>query len=257
MKSLRRTIWVTFLSIWLLSPHAHAQNDNGTSFVLADLKSTNWQRRADTYYTIKSNSKALDRLDVKSALIDLLSRENELRHTTGNSKTWVGADESYAEYVSDLAETVARVADWKDQRQLCVLADSPYEPDSVFAARLVEKGGAAVVSCLIQVAQGDEFDRYDAISVLVQAYGKTKLPAPVEQQVRHVIESGLHDDAPVRQSTVEALGKFGGSEWIPALQAIARNDPVSRRLDDGQMRFDVREAAAKAIQSIQDRARMQ
>lgn len=247
------TIGLVFLA-WLTPSRLQSPQTSGdTSFVLGDLHSPNWQRRADTYYTIKSNPKALDRPDVKSALIDLVGRENELRHKTGNSKTWVGADEDYGEYVSDLVWTVAQIADWNDQRQLCILADSAYEPNSTFGIELAEKGGAKVVPCLLKVAQGTVFDRYDAATELVQVYGETKLSARVRQQVRQVIVSGLHDDVPVRQSTVEALGRYGTSEWIPALQNIANNDPLSRLLDNGQRRFDVRDAATKAIQSIQNR----
>lgn len=223
-------------ALGIKSPALRAQSN---TFVLADLKSADWGKRADTYYTIKSSPDALERADVKTALIDPLDRENQLRNKTTKSKTWGGFDEDYAEYVSDLADIVEGIADWKDQRQICILADAPYDPDSIFAAELAVKAGAAVVPCLLKDAQGDMFERGQAVPLLAHVYGTTELRVPIRQRVRQIIVSGLRDpNVPVRQATVEALGKFGTSEWIPALQGVARTGPVSRLLDNGQRRFD-------------------
>jgi len=52
---------------------------------------------------------------------------------------------------------------------------------------------------------------------------------------------------------VRSLGRFGTAEMIPLLQNVANSDPQSRRLDNGEMFSDVRDTAAKAIQSIRSR----
>jgi hypothetical protein len=241
-----------------------AQRPSSTAIPLSALKSPDMQTRVDAYEEIKEDKEALKRSDVKAALIDLLDRENQLIHRTlaeSNGKAGVSVKygEGYGEYVGELLDTVAEIADWHDPRQLCILAESAYDPDSQFADRLALEGGARVAPCLLKMAQGNMGDRQESIPVLAQLSAVTKDLSPaLREQIRQAIIAGLHDSTVlVRQPTVQAVGGYGTAEMIPTLQEIARSDPNSRVLDNGQQRFGVRDAATKAIQSIQSRARTQ
>jgi len=229
-----------------------AQQPSSTAIPLSALKSPDVQQRMDAYGKIKADEEALKRSDVKAALVDVLDRENQMMY-----KTPANLGEGYAEYIGELLGTVADIADWHDQRQLCILAESPYNPDSSFAVDLAVKGGVTVAPCLLKMAQGSMDERHESIPVLVQLAAITKdLSRPIREQIRRAIIAGLRDSTVlVREPTVQAVGKYGSAEMIPILQKIVRSDPNSRLLDNGQRRFDVRDAAAKAIQSIQDRSK--
>jgi len=239
-----------------------AQQPNSTAALLLAFKSANVQQRMDAYQNLKRDQDALRRADVQTALMDLLDRENRLIHGV----TLVDRGEGYAEYVADLLGTVAVAVDWRDQRQACILAEGPYNPDSKFADELAVKGGSGLVPCLLKIAEGDIYGRQDSGDVL-DTYRQKAIPVIVHleaispdlsplmrSQLRQAITSGLHEWAVgVRLPTIRALGRFGTAEWIPMLQDIARTDPQSRILANGQRRFDVREAATNAIRSIQER----
>jgi hypothetical protein len=70
---------------------------------------------------------------------------------------------------------------------------------------------------------------------------------------------GLRDSEPgVTQEIVDAVDRFGTPDLIPVLENIARFDPESlpgSRMRDGKEHLPIREAAAKAIRSIQGRAK--
>src|SRR5438445_1280405 len=239
-----------------------AQEVGSMSPLLDALKSPNVQQRMSAFDGVRRDRDALKRSDVQVALIDLLDRENRLIHGV----TLVDRGEGYAEYVADLLGTVAVAADWRDQRQACILAEGPYNPDSKFADELAVKGGSGIVPCLLKIAEGSIYGRQDSGDVL-DTYRQQAIPVIVHleaispdlsplmrSQLRQAITSGLHDRAVgVRLPTISALGRFGTAEWIPMLQDIARTDPQSRILANGQRRFDVREAATNAIRSIQER----
>lgn len=87
--------------------------------------------------------------------------------------------------------------------------------------------------------------------MLVEATGKAQdtLDAETAQAARQVVLSNLRDtDERVRQSTVLALGKFGGTDMIPALEQVAADDPATEV--DGR---PIRKSAAQAIEEIQKR----
>jgi hypothetical protein len=182
-----------------------------------------------------------------------VDRENQTLHRAKPDSD--NPAESYGEYVSYLAGTTAKIADWRDQRQVCILAHSPYDPDSEFGSDLVTKGGAIAIPCLLRMSQGGFGDRYQSIPLLVHFGASASEVSPaIHKQVQDAIMSGLRDsNVIVRQGTVEAIGKYGKQDMIPVLQKIAESDPVSRRLANGQLYFTVRESAIKAIQSIQER----
>jgi hypothetical protein len=227
-----------------------AQQANSITSLVSDLKSPDEERRFHAYKVIKADRDALKRTDVRAALLDLLDRENQRTH-----KEQADRGEGNAEDIAELSDTVTEFADWHDQRQVCILANTPYNPDSEFARGLAVKGGAVVAPCLLKIAQHKYGDV--AVTVLVQISAVTKELSPaIRQQIRQATLAGLRD-ADRRLVTVQALDKFGTPDLIPVLQEIARSDPYSRLLDNGQRRFDIREAATKAIQSIQARANSQ
>lgn len=237
----------------LVSP----QQDSSTTFRLSDLQSDDMEKRMDAFERIKDNSRAMQRPEVKSALLNLLDRENRLIHLSHNGPS-MGEQygEGYGVYASELAETVARIADWHDPHQVCVLAQSsPYSPSTI-PDRLAVEAGAVAAPCLLKLAHGDYFDRSKSIPVLVQLSAVTKnLDPSLRREIRESALSGLNDsDAAMRMETTQALGRFGEPDMIPILTSIARSDPYSHVVD-GKPFFDVRELALKAIRSIQERAK--
>jgi len=228
---------------------------------VAELQNPDWQQRASAYGHLKGDQQLMQRSDVKAALLNLLGQENGVIHKTlADSKGKVGVSEKYGEeysvYYADLLDSVEKTVDWRNQREVCILAESSYNPDSQLAATLAVQGGASAAPCLLKMAQGGAYDRYESVPVLVQISGITKdLPPAVRQQIRQAITEALRDPD-LRLVTVEALGKFGNSDVIPVLMDIARSDQYSRVLRDGKTRrYDIREAATKAIQSIQGRTK--
>ena len=241
------------LLLALVCSNANSQQTD-LHLLLANLRSPDENVRATAYEKIAADKEALKRPEVQAALFDLLDRENHvLEKPVKDTQSY---DESYGEYVSYLADTAKSIVDWHNQRQVCILAQSPYEPNSQFASDLVTKGGGIVIPCLLRMSGGTFLDRYQAIPVLVHVGAAMGDISPtIRQQIRDATISGLTDsNVVIRQGTIEAIGEYGTDDMIPALQKITGTDPVSRRLDNGQLYFTVRESATKAIQSIQERA---
>jgi hypothetical protein len=263
----------TVLMVFLFFPHASVlcQQPNSITLALAELKNSDSAKRQAAYESIMSNEEALNRVEVQIALIDLLNRENQQIHNAlVDSKGKQGAadryGEGYVEYTAQLADVVIPFVDWHDQRQLCILSETPYNPGSPFETKLVIEGGNAVVPCLLKIAQGSAYDRNDpfvveqydqvqALPTLIRLASVTKdLTLGVQQQIRNLTLSVLRGDA--KLAAVIALGKFGAPDMIPVLEGIAQNDPQWRLLDNGQRRYDVRERAVEAIKSIEERQRL-
>lgn len=246
-----------------LCPAVFSKQSISPAFQSSDFKSTDWGQRADAYAGVKDNQEALRNPEVRKALVDLLERENQVVHQTlvesnGNIGPAVKYGEDYGEYYSQLLNTVYTIADWHDQHQICILAASAYNSASRFAAGLIAQGGAQIVECLLRTAQSKyDFDRHRSIPMLVQLSSKNNDLSPaVREQIGRVTIAGLHDaSVSVRQVTVRAAGKFGTPELIPILEDVARADPYSESINEGKdRRFELRELATQAIQSIQERA---
>src|SRR5437016_694226 len=175
-----------------------AQQDSSTARLLLALKSPNIQQRINAYEKLKRDEEALKHADVQAALLDLLNRENRLIHGV----TLVDRGEGYAEYVADLLGTVAVTADWRDQRQACILAEGPYNPDSKFADELAVKGGSGIVPCLLKIAEGDIYGRQDSGDVL-DTYRQQAIPVIVH------LEAISPDLSLVGSRTGAGLRRFG------------------------------------------------
>jgi hypothetical protein len=91
--------------------------------LLAHLRSADSEVRSSALDQLRSNPAALRDPEVKVALISLLDHENH--------ETFSAEEEDYASYVDWLSDTVAKVVDWNDSRQVCILANSADIPDEL------------------------------------------------------------------------------------------------------------------------------
>jgi len=253
-------------SLTLLASFATVQGQQtrvapSVSELLTELHSTNWQDRRDALGYLRSDSTALSSQSVRTGLLDLLDRENQVLAST-NRGAGPSVDEKYgeeyAEYVGRLGETVDTFADWNDPHQVCIFVHEAYNPGSRLGAKISAHAKIAF-PCLLEMSRSDIVaDRAEAIPVLVQALakGKSSLDAESVQVAKEQIVKGLHDpNSVVRGETVIALGDFGEVDMIPALEAVASSDPASDiRADDNKQWFPIREAATQSIVEIKKRA---
>jgi len=105
--------------------------------LLAALHSDKWSDRAAAYEELIADPTAKQGAEVRSALLDLVDRESHLTLATAPEPE---SEEAYAEYVAALLGTVDTFANWKDPHQLCILAQTSYNTDSPFAAKLAAVG---------------------------------------------------------------------------------------------------------------------
>ncbi len=77
-----------------------------TAELISKLQSKNFTERYSALEALRSDPAALRDPAVKTALVNLLDRENR--------EAIAGEEEEYAEYTSWLADTVAKVVDWND-----------------------------------------------------------------------------------------------------------------------------------------------
>ena len=223
--------------------------------LLAQLQSNQWADRAKAYEQLSSNSQALSESEVQSALLDLLDRENKLIESVNRDLQGSSVDEKYgedyAEYVAALGGTVDSFANWNDPHQVCIFVREPYLPESRFAAKIASHAKVAV-PCLIQMYSSDVgLTRAEAAPVLVQALAKagSQLDSSTAAKVKQTILTALNDsDEAVRSFTVDALGKFGGVDMIPALAKVAETDPSPE-----VQGYSIRKSATQAIAAIQKR----
>ena len=225
-----------------------SQQSSSVASTLLDSKSRDVDRRVAAYEKIKTNQKALQRSDVKNALMDLLDRENLYVHKTlEDSDGQEGVGEGFGSYHDDLIQTVMKIADWHNSREVCVLARTEVEPGSRLASMLAKDGGATMVPCLLKIAQGDAFghkdtafmesdDRTEAIPLLVEIGAVAGDLSTADQDIasksdnRRVARSGCRQFGSYRctRSLTPALRAL-----IPALEDIAHSDPVSRPGNNG------------------------
>ena len=200
--------------------------------LLVQLRSNDSEVRSGAFDQLRLDPTALRDPEVKAALVNLLDRENE--------ETVTGDEEDYSMYVDTLSDTVTKLVDWSDPRQVCILANSVYPP-----AELADHARIAV-PCLLRRLKKNVPHTFQGqvVAMMVQALakGKRELDPAAMQAARQATLSGLHDpDEGVRMDTVNALGKFGGEDMIPALRVVAEKDPA------------IRKWAAEAIVAIQQR----
>jgi len=241
MRRILMLIFISSMGLAVSFGQRPSGNESDRAELLQKLRSDKVDDRVGAYEKLRTDSSALRDPSVKTALIDLLDRES---HVALNDE-----QEGYIEYISELTDTVTNLADWEDQRQVCILVRSPYPPRDAIASH-----AKIAVPCLLQKAQSREsLGRGRAIAILVQALGtKTnELDSATVQRIQQVILNALHDQAfDVRALTVEALGRFGQQDMIPALQQISETDPTPAAPNG----YSIRKLAGEAIASIQKRS---
>jgi HEAT repeats len=209
--------------------------------LLTWLRSDNAEVRSEALDRLRTDPVALRDPKVKAALVNQLDRENR--------ETLYAEEEDYAGYLSWLVDTVAKVVDWSNPRQVCILANGAYLTDE-----LADHAKVAVPCLLQRFKNAAAPPRGAAVAMLVQALskGRGELDAVTIQAVRQIILSALHDpDDVVKIPTVKALGSFGGEDMIPALRNVVETDP------DPSEGYAIRKWAAEAIAAIQKRAGQQ
>jgi HEAT repeat protein len=221
-----------------------------TQELLVKLHSPKWSERAAAFEQLRGDANAMKLPGVRSALLDLLNREN---HSSPSKEPDYDPayHEEWAEYLSALDETAVGLVDWKNAGQLCILAHSPFDPDSQFAAKLVATG-QSIYPCLLQMVDSPSLaDRYTAVAVLIQLRAKSgQLDVAGVEKINQITLAALHDsDELVRVGAVHALASFGGADMIPALQEVAQSDPAPEVHGSS-----IRKAAARAIMAIQQRS---
>jgi HEAT repeats len=227
----------------------HSPALKATSAELLDmLRSDDPAQRADAYEHLRLDPSALRSATVKSALLDLLDRENSVHESAIRERTGISDKygEGYTEYAYALGETVASFVNWNDPHQVC-MAVRGFVPESVIADH-----ARATIPCLLQKARSNlGLVRGRAVAVLVRALakGRNDLDARTIERAEQTIRGALRDpDSDVRTDAVEALGHYGSEDMIPALKEVAETDPSP----DGE--YAIRKWAAEAIAAIQKRA---
>jgi HEAT repeat protein len=217
---------------------ASAQKES-PAMLLKQLHSDEPIVRNDALKELRHDPAALQDPRIKSALVNLLDREN---HVTLDSD-----DEGYAEYVGWLTEAVVKVVDWNDQRQVCILANTVYLP-----AELADHAKASV-PCLFKAFKvASDRHRGSVMASIARAFAKARSgpDRATLQEVQQTMLGELNDpDVKVRSATAWVLGQSGGEDMIPALKAVAETDPAPEV--NGK---SVRKRANEAIAEIQKRA---
>ncbi len=204
--------------------------------------------RSSAYEQLRSDPRALQNATVKTALLQLLDRENSVHESAMRENIGISDKygEGYTEYVYALGETVASFIDWNDPHQVCMVVRG-FVPDNAIASH-----ARATIPCLLQKANSNlGLVRGSAIGVLVQslAIGRNNLDPSTIETAKQAIRGALHDsDADVRTKAVEALREYGSEDMIPALQKVADADPSP---DED---YGVRRWAIEAISAIEKRA---
>jgi HEAT repeat protein len=229
--------------------------------LLTTLHSKDWTVRNHTLQQLNSQPGFMSDRKVRAQLLDLLDRENheldlQLKEAQREGYPDKGDNQGWADYYGDLLETVESFADWNDPRQACILVDAGSSDDSAFASETASHA-RTTVPCLVKRSQSAiSMNRAVAVPVLVQvlAIRQDALGPKTVKTVKQIVLSGLNDpDAGVRADTVIALGNYGGTDMIPALQEIVQSDPASEKTDNGGQWFPIRKSATKAIAEIQER----
>jgi hypothetical protein len=117
-----------------------------------------------------------------------------------------------------------------DVKQICIRMREVSYADVDFAGA-VAAHASVIVGCLIsEVSRHDPGTmRAEAASALVQTIATAKPPLDPQtaQHARETVVKALRDrSVDVRVATVTALADFGDESMIPALQAVAKSDPI-------------------------------
>lgn len=233
------------------------QQPDDYSPLLSQMRSDQWQQRANAVQQILSKPIALQSDQVKKSLIDLLERENQLiedtlRESDGEKGVSVKYGEEYSEYYSGLLlDTVEKAADYSDKHTLEVLIHSAYNPTSPFALKLASYGEAVIPSLLERADSDVGVLRVSAIGLLRQIISKYGggVSESTSQKIKKVLLKGVSDPSPIVQiEAIQALGEVGDKDALPLLEKIA---PLERATYSSKS--FLQEKAIEAIKAIRQR----
>ncbi len=225
--------------------------------VLAKLHSRHLSERIDALDEIASDQALLHSRKIQAAIMDLLNQETEAFREDKSFNTVAAAseeddgEEENSQYLSSLSIVVNMFVDWNDPHQACTMV---YSGDIEYPSSAPEAAARAraAMPCLLKRSKSNQAIYRDVASpLLVEAIQKAQgtLDVGTAQAAKQIVLSNLRDpDVGVRTSTVLALGKFGWTDMIPALEEVAAKDPASEV--DGH---SIRKDAAEAITEIQKR----
>lgn len=248
-----RTVFATILAVCATITIAWAQQAEAPkldeSALLSKLRSSDPAEVLNAFYQLSSSSAALRSSKVRDGLIDLLDRE--VQGEVANRKDGEGEGEGDAEFMDDLVHTVGSFADWSNARQACLLVARQAVPIDAYAEH-----ARSVVPCLLKRARSSpNWSRGPAVGLIVEllANKKTDLDPNTVETCKQVVRKALHDpDDSVRIDVVNELARDGDADMIPALEQVSESDPA---VDKDSQTFWIREYAAQAINTIQQRAR--
>lgn len=225
--------------------------------VVAKLHSHHLSERIDVLDEIASDQALLRSGGIQATLLNLLDQETEMFREDKGVNSVAAADtedsgeEENSQYLSSLSTVVNMFVDWGDPRQACTMV---YAGDITYPASVPQAAGRAraVLPCLLKRAKS-KFALYREIAspMLVEAICKAQgtLDREIAVAAREMVLSDVRDsDVGVRSATVLALGEFGETDMIPALEELAANDP-SPEVEG----HSIRKSAALAIAKIQKR----
>jgi len=255
---LLRVACLSFIFVSVKSEILSAQDQN-LSHLLDKLMSEEWVERAAAVGKVLKIPGALQSADVRTALFDLLDRENRVIEDSFRRGLGVSNEygEEYGGYYSALLGKLSEVADYKDKRTLQIFARASYNPDSPFARQLAESGQPIVPIALELLKSDLGWRRVNAIAILGMVYERRQVHRLPEESVelikQTIVATATKDNNSVtRQTAVEILGRTGTASDLPLLQRIAATDPATYKRGETR-RYNVREAAVEAIAAIQKR----
>ncbi len=231
---------------------------SSVSDLLTKLHSRHLSERIAALDELASDQTLLHSRKIQAALMDLLNQESEIfredkiSYTAAAASAEDGGEEENSQYLSSLSIVVNMFVDWNDPRQACTMV---YAGDIAYPSSAPEAAARAraAMPCLLKRSKSKFAIYRDVASpMLVKAIGKAQgtLDAETAQAAKQIVLSNLRDaDDGVRQSTVIALGDFGGTDMIRALEQVAANDPAPEV--DGH---SIRKSATEAIAAIRKRA---
>lgn len=190
------------------------------SALLIQLQSKDWDQRYAAFNELILIPDVLKSDEIRTALIDLLDKENRLINSTlaessGQSGVSVKYGEDYSEYYSRIQDAVEDIASYFDNTHaLDVLTRSAYSYDSPLAAFLV-KSGKAITTEATTSSSGLLFNR------LNRTYnGTISIRNNTDQPIIGPIQVVLTNLTP-GVTLVNATGMYEGDPYIIVVNTTA------------------------------------
>jgi hypothetical protein len=229
---------------------------------LTDIQSSDPVRRANAFRKWQENPTLLEPTKSPSILLDLLDRENRLFDTVlteSNGQESVGDKygEGWAEYYSELLETVERTANKKDPRVVEIIAAGTFSPGWDAAIRLATQYTDRILPVMLEKSRSNlVFRRGQGVEMLtVIALNSPSLANDKKTAIRAAIINRItvEQEPALRGQAVRALGKIGDSRDLALLRQVVQKDPEVL-VKQGKETYPIREWAADSIKQIEDRS---